>query len=128
MIRRPGSRAGPENMCSRASQSATGAKCSVNFRSIPTVSYSQSTKPRSKIFYDPEEVRSVYYAEVDRLLKRVTGAERVVVFDHIVRNPVLAERGEKGARPPAKMVTTTTASSPRRAASATICRKKPTAC
>jgi hypothetical protein len=41
---------------------------------------------------------------VERLLKRVTGAERVVIFDHIVRNPVLAERGEKGARPPAKIV------------------------
>ena len=57
-----------------------------------------------KDFYDPEEVRSVYYPEVEGLLKRVTGAERVVIFDHIVRNPVLAERGEKGARPPAKIV------------------------
>jgi hypothetical protein len=57
-----------------------------------------------KDFYDPEEVKSVYYFEVERLIKRVTGAERVVVFDHIVRNPVLAERGEKGARPPAKFV------------------------
>jgi hypothetical protein len=57
-----------------------------------------------KDFYDPEEVKSVYYPEVERLIKRVTGAERVVVFDHIVRNPVLAERGEKGARGPAKFV------------------------
>src|SRR6267154_1936244 len=57
-----------------------------------------------KDFYDPDEVKSVYYPEVERLLKRVTGAERVVIFDHIVRNPVLAERGEKGARPPAKIV------------------------
>jgi hypothetical protein len=57
-----------------------------------------------KDFYDPEEVKSVYYPEVERLIKRVTGAERVVVFDHIVRNPVLAERGEKGARSPAKFV------------------------
>ena len=57
-----------------------------------------------KDFYDPDEVKSVYYPEVERLLKRVTGAERVVVFDHIVRNPVLAERGEKGARLPAKFV------------------------
>lgn len=55
-------------------------------------------------FYDPDEVKSVYYPEVQRLIKRVTGAERVVVFDHIVRNPVLAERGEKGARGPAKFV------------------------
>ena len=49
-------------------------------------------------FYDPDEVKAVYYPEVERLLKRVTGAERVLIFDHVVRNPVLAERGEKGAR------------------------------
>jgi hypothetical protein len=57
-----------------------------------------------KDFYDPDEVKSVYYPEVERLLKRATGAERVVVFDHIVRNPLFAERGEKGARTPAKVV------------------------
>jgi hypothetical protein len=57
-----------------------------------------------KDFYDPYEVKSVYYPEVERLLKRATGAERVVVFDHIVRNPLFAERGEKGARTPAKVV------------------------
>src|SRR6202011_3687772 len=57
-----------------------------------------------KDFYDPDEVKSVYYPEVERLLKRMTGAERVLVFDHIVRNPVLAKRGEKGARAPAKIV------------------------
>jgi hypothetical protein len=55
-------------------------------------------------FYVPDEVKSVYYPEVERLLKRVTGADRVLIFDHIVRNPVLAERGEKGAREPAKIV------------------------
>ena len=57
-----------------------------------------------KDFYDSDEVKSAYYPEVERLLKQETGAERVVVFDHIVRNPALAERGEKGARPPAKFV------------------------
>lgn len=57
-----------------------------------------------KDFYDPDEVKSVYYPEVERLLKQVTGAERVLIFDHVVRNPVLAERGEKGARAPAKTV------------------------
>jgi hypothetical protein len=57
-----------------------------------------------KDFYDPDEVKSVYYPEVERLLKRMTGAERVVVFDHIVRNPVFAERGEKDARMRAKVV------------------------
>jgi hypothetical protein len=57
-----------------------------------------------KDFYDPEEVESVYYPEVERLIKQLTSAERVVVFDHMVRNPVLAKRRERGARSPAKMV------------------------
>jgi hypothetical protein len=57
-----------------------------------------------KDFYNPNEVESVYYPELERLLKRETGAERVVIFDHIVRNPMLAERAEKGARASAKVV------------------------
>jgi len=57
-----------------------------------------------KDFYDSGEVKSVYYPEVERLLKRITSVERVVIFDHIVRNSVLAKRGEKGAREPAKTV------------------------
>jgi hypothetical protein len=57
-----------------------------------------------KDFYDPDEVKAVYYPEVERLLKRITGAERVVVFDHIVRNRFLAERDEKGDRAPARIV------------------------
>jgi hypothetical protein len=57
-----------------------------------------------KDFYDSDEVKSVYYPEVELLLKRVTGAERVVIFDHVVRNPMLAKRGEKDAREPAKIV------------------------
>jgi len=37
-------------------------------------------------FYDPAEVERVYYPEVARLLKEATGAEKVVIFDHTVRN------------------------------------------
>jgi hypothetical protein len=55
-------------------------------------------------FYDSDEVESVYYPELERLLERETGAERVVVFDHIVRNPMLAGRGQRGVRAPAKLV------------------------
>ena len=33
-------------------------------------------------FHDDEQVRSVYYPEVEQLLKTATGASRVVVFDH----------------------------------------------
>jgi hypothetical protein len=49
-------------------------------------------------FYDRAEVEKVYYPEVQLLLKEVTGAEKVVVFDHQVRNIKLSKRGEKNAR------------------------------
>ncbi|MFZ0676715.1 CmcJ/NvfI family oxidoreductase [Candidatus Binatus sp.] len=49
-------------------------------------------------FYDQDEVKATYYPEVERLLKDATGAEKVVVFDHQVRNAELAKRGEKNAR------------------------------
>ena len=49
-------------------------------------------------FYDQNEVKTTYYPEVERLLKEATGAEKVVVFDHQVRNAELAKRGEKNAR------------------------------
>ena len=36
-------------------------------------------------FYDEEEVRSVYYPEIERLVKEMTGAVKVVIFDHTLR-------------------------------------------
>jgi hypothetical protein len=54
-------------------------------------------------FYNPKEVESVYYTELVELVKKVTGATKVVVFDHNVRCATMAERGENGARPPVKM-------------------------
>ncbi len=54
-------------------------------------------------FYNEEEVRAVYYPEVARLVQEVTGATKVVVFDHNVRCAPLAQRGEKGAREPVMM-------------------------
>jgi hypothetical protein len=41
-------------------------------------------------FYDPEEIKRVYYPEVERLLHEKLGAARVFIFDHNMRN---------GARP-----------------------------
>ena len=36
-------------------------------------------------FYDESEVRKVYYAELEQLVKDATGASSVIVFDHMVR-------------------------------------------
>jgi hypothetical protein len=36
-------------------------------------------------FFDDEEIRAVYYPEMQRLVRKATGAREVVVFDHNVR-------------------------------------------
>ena len=43
--------------------------------------------------YDEEQIRSVYYPECERLIKEFTGAKRVHVFDHIVRNAARMAKG-----------------------------------
>jgi hypothetical protein len=50
-------------------------------------------------FYSPEEVKSVYYPEVERLLRDTLGASRVFIFDHGVRNA-----GRPGGREPSRQV------------------------
>ena len=40
-------------------------------------------------FYDEDELRRVYYPEAERLVAEVTGANRVIVFDHTIRRRVL---------------------------------------
>ena len=55
-----------------------------------------------KNFYDAEEVKTVYYPEVVELIKKMTGAEKVHVFDHNVRCAPMCARGENGAREPVK--------------------------
>ena len=39
-------------------------------------------------FYDEDELRRVYYPEAERLVAEVTGASRVLVFDHTIRRRV----------------------------------------
>jgi hypothetical protein len=52
--------------------------------------------------YDAAAARGVYYGEVERLVREVTGAVRVVAFDHNVRCATMAERGESGAQNPVR--------------------------
>ena len=48
-----------------------------------------------KDFYDQEELRSVYYKETEDLVKKTSGAKRVVVFDHTLRSGDEATREAK---------------------------------
>ncbi|TAK05999.1 methyltransferase [bacterium] len=55
-------------------------------------------------FYDEDEVRSVYYPEMERLVKELTGASRVLVFDHTLRAEDDQTREEKKVREPVRRV------------------------
>jgi hypothetical protein len=43
-------------------------------------------KTAASDLYDDEIIKSIYYPECEELMKRATGAKKVVAFDHIVRN------------------------------------------
>jgi len=51
-------------------------------------------------FFDPDQLASVYYPEVERLVKRVSGASCVVVFDHTLRSGDEAEQSARTIREP----------------------------
>ena len=51
-------------------------------------------------FFDEGQLKSVYYPEAERLIKDVSGASRVVIFDHTLRSGDEAEREEKLVREP----------------------------
>jgi len=52
--------------------------------------------------YDATAVRERYYPEMEELVARITGAARVVAFDHNVRCAPMAERHENNAQPPVR--------------------------
>lgn len=54
--------------------------------------------------YDDAEVRSIYYPEMERLVRGLTGAERVLVFDHNVRSGPKARAGRLGVAEPVRRV------------------------
>ena len=55
-------------------------------------------------FYDEEELRSVYYPEIEQLVKELTGTLKVLVFDHTLRAADDATRAEKNVREPVRRV------------------------
>ena len=57
---------------------------------------------RANNLWNPDEVRDIYYPEVEALVAQSTGAEKVLAFDHNVRSFARAKRGEDGASMPVK--------------------------
>jgi hypothetical protein len=57
-------------------------------------------KTAVKDFFDKRELETVYYPEVEALIKKESGASRVVLFDHTLRSGSEDEREEKLVREP----------------------------
>ena len=51
-------------------------------------------------FYDADQLTSVYYPEIEALIKARTGAARVAIFDHTLRSGDEDTRNEKKVREP----------------------------
>jgi hypothetical protein len=51
-------------------------------------------------FFDPTQLASIYYPEVEQLIKQESGAARVVIFDHTLRSGDESERESKLIREP----------------------------
>ncbi len=52
--------------------------------------------------YDRSAVVERYYREMERLVAEITGAVRIVAFDHNVRCATMADQRENGAQPPVR--------------------------
>jgi len=55
-------------------------------------------------FWDDDEIRRTYYPEAEALLKELTGAERVFIFDHTTRRHIPGMEDWRGVRQPARRV------------------------
>lgn len=59
---------------------------------------------RMRDYFDLDELKSVGYAETEALIKRVSGASRVHIFDHTLRTGDEADRMAKKIREPVRAV------------------------
>lgn len=59
---------------------------------------------RMRDFLDADEVRRIYYPEIEALIAGLTGAARVHVFDHTLRTSDEADRAARQIREPVRSV------------------------
>ena len=57
-------------------------------------------KTKVKDFFDENQLKTIYYPEIEQLIRSQSGASRVVIFDHALRSGDAAEREEKLVRNP----------------------------
>ncbi|HEY4275471.1 MAG TPA: CmcJ/NvfI family oxidoreductase [Rhizomicrobium sp.] len=55
-------------------------------------------------FYDPEQITGIYYPEIEQLLGAMTGADKILIFDHTIRSIPRLRAGMKNMREPARYI------------------------
>lgn len=55
-------------------------------------------------FYDPDQISGIYYPEIEGLLRAMTGAEKIAIFDHTIRSIPRLRAGAKNMREPARYI------------------------
>jgi len=76
-------------------------KVSLDANGFALVSHASAVRD----FFDEEEVKRVYYPEIERLVKQETGAYRVHIFDHTTRRRVEGVQDRRGGpRQPVRRV------------------------
>lgn len=77
-------------------------------------------------FYGDDEVKAVYYPEVEHALKEATGADRVFIFDYTMRRRISgAEDDRTGLRQPVVRVHVDHTAKSLSNGSATCCPRRP---
>jgi hypothetical protein len=70
---------------------------------LETAGFTLANAPSAvRDFYDEQQLKDTYYGEVEALVKKLTGASKVVVFDHTIRDGRNAKRDDRGVREPVK--------------------------
>ncbi|HEX5605970.1 MAG TPA: CmcJ/NvfI family oxidoreductase [Candidatus Binatia bacterium] len=57
-------------------------------------------KTQVKDFFDENQLKTIYYPEIEQLIRSQSGASRVVIFDHALRSGDESEREQKLIRNP----------------------------
>jgi len=76
-----------------------------------------------KDFYDDAEVRSVYYPEMEEIVRQATGCSKVVVFDYTIRVDDENAQADRKVRGRSRTCITISPAIPRRNGSAICCRR-----
>ena len=75
---------------------ALGERLSLDEQGIVFVEH----KTKVNDFFDENQLKTIYYPEIEQLIRSQSGASRVVIFDHALRSGDTAEREEKLVRNP----------------------------